>query len=60
MSKMHFPTAVKYNGVNYEAHQSFTVKDKDIPELKEAGGIVDYLTPETPKRTAKTSKPKEQ
>ena len=35
---MAFPNAVKYNGVNYKAHQAFNVDDKDVAELKKKGG----------------------
>lgn len=58
MVKMHFPTAVKYNGKDYKAFDSFVVKDADVAELKGKGGIIDSTT-EAPKRTAKTAKSKE-
>lgn len=59
MVKMHFPTAVKYNGKDYKAFDSFNVKDTDVPELERKGGIIDSATSETPKRTAKNAKSKE-
>lgn len=59
MTKMHFPTAVKYNGENYKAFVSFNVKEADVAELQKAGGIIDESTSEKPKRTAKNAKVKE-
>ena len=59
MVKMHFPTAVKYNGKDYKAFDSFVVKDADVPELQGRGGIIDSTTSETPKRPAKNAKSKE-
>lgn len=59
MVKMHFPTAVKYNGKDYKAFDSFNVKDTDVPELERKGGVIDSTTSETPKRTAKNAKSKE-
>lgn len=59
MVKMHFPTAVKYNGKDYKAFDSFTVKDTDVPELEGKGGIIDSTITETPKRTAKNAKSQE-
>jgi hypothetical protein len=59
MVKMHFPTAVKYNGEDYDAFVSFDVRDADVPELERKGGIIDSTITETPKRTAKSAKSKE-
>ena len=53
MVKMHFPTAVKYNGKDYKAFDSFPVKDTDVPELKGKGGVIDSVV-EMPKRTARS------
>lgn len=58
MVKMHFPTAVKYNGKDVKAFESFVVKDADIAELTSKGGIIES-TIDSPKRTAKSVKSKE-
>ena len=53
MVKMHFPTAVKYNQVDYAAHVSFNVKDSDVEELVSKGGIVEQTVNEKPKKVTK-------
>lgn len=59
MVKMHFPTAVKYNGKDYNAFVPFDVKDADVPELERKGGVIELTTSEAPKRTAKNARSKE-
>ena len=52
MARMSFPTAVKYNGVNYNAREPFTVKDSDVEELRKKGGWV-LESKKTKKETSK-------
>lgn len=40
MAKMTFSKSVKYNNVYYPANTPIEVEDKDIVELKRAGGFV--------------------
>lgn len=46
MTTVKFDHSVKYNGIRYAAHESFTVEDTDVEALKKAGAQV--LSTSTP------------
>lgn len=56
MARVKFTNKVKYNGVWYDAHSSFTVDDKDVEALVSKGAIVTEpcKAPEGPKGSVKS------